>query len=59
MRSRRPRGVDLDRHDLTARAQQMRFLCVSVCGYFLWPDLWGCTEECVDVCETKGDGGCE
>lgn len=29
MRSRRPRGVDLDRHDLTAEAQQMRFLCVS------------------------------
>lgn len=51
MRSRRPRGVDLDRHDLTAEAQQMR--CVCICVYvwiFLCADLCGYTKECVDVC---------
>lgn len=44
MRSRRPRGVDLDRHDLTAEAQQMRFsrVSVSMCGYF-------CAQICVGV----------
>lgn len=44
MRSRRPRGVDLDRHDLTAEAQQMRCACVFVytCGYF-------CAQICVGV----------
>ncbi len=43
MRSRRPRGVDLDRHDLTAEAQ-MRCACVFVytCGYF-------CAQICVGV----------
>lgn len=48
MRSRRPRGVDLVHHDLTAEAQQMRFLCVlmSVCVYF-------CAQICVDLFEIK------
>lgn len=51
MRSRRPRGVDLDCRDLTAEAQQMR----CVCGYFCTQDACGYSKECVDVCETKTD----
>lgn len=56
-RSPRPRGVDLDRCDLSAEAQQMR-LCVRIRvrgKIFLCTDLCGRSEECVDVCETKRD----
>lgn len=52
MRSQRPRGEDLDRHDLTA--WHMRFLYVFVCVWlFLCNDLCGCTEESVAIYEIK------
>lgn len=54
MRSRRPRGVDLVHHDLTAEAQQMSFLCVlmSVCVYFR-------AQICVGVSKIKRGNNCE
>lgn len=51
MRSRRPRGVDLDCHDLTAEAQQMRCVCVRVraCVY-VCAHVCMCVPVCVHVC---------
>lgn len=55
MRSPRPRGVDLDHHDLHAELRADEdFMCICV---YVWiclsTDLSGL--KSVDVCETKRD----